>query len=89
MKAACFVCLSLAFLCGIALAQTNPVPFLNQPLVPKSAARSDSYCTRRVEFRTYGERYGIYLRISGQLEWNGPEHNLRQQFATHRDDSRF
>ena len=40
MKAACFVYLSLAFLCGIALAQTNPVPFLNQPLVPTATAQA-------------------------------------------------
>jgi hypothetical protein len=63
VKAACFVCLSLAFLCGIALAQTNPVPFLNQPLVPTATAPGGSSFALTVNGTGF---------ISGSaVNWNG------------------
>jgi hypothetical protein len=63
------------------LAQTNPVPLINQPLVPTAIAPGGS------SFALTLNGYRICLRVGRQLEWNGPEHHLRQQFATYRDDS--
>ncbi len=42
MKSARFVCLFVLFAITTVLAQSNPVPFVNQPLVPMSVAPGDS-----------------------------------------------
>ena len=45
MKVARFVCPFVLFAIATALAQSNPVPFINQPLVPDAVAPGGSSFT--------------------------------------------
>jgi hypothetical protein len=63
MKACYFVWLCLAFLCPVALAQTNPAPFLNQPLVPTATAPGGSSFALTVN--------GTGFVSGSAVNWNG------------------
>ena len=63
MSKNCFFCLVLLLTGAIAQAQTNPVPFLNQPLVPTSAAPGGQGFTLTVN--------GTGFASTSVVEWNG------------------
>jgi FG-GAP-like repeat/Abnormal spindle-like microcephaly-assoc'd, ASPM-SPD-2-Hydin/FG-GAP repeat len=63
MKLFAAVFTSLALLCSVLLAQSNPVPFVNQPLVPMSAVPGSSAFTLTVNGTDF---------VSGSIvNWNG------------------
>lgn len=63
MKCARFVCLFVPFAITAALAQTNPIPLVNQPLVPTSVAPGGSAFTLTVN--------GTGFVSGAVVNWNG------------------
>jgi hypothetical protein len=63
MKAAHFVCLLMILFSTIAVAQTNPVPFVNQPLVPDAIAPGGKGFTLTIN--------GTGFVSGSQVKWNG------------------
>ena len=79
MKFARLVCLFALFAITTAVAQTNPVPWVNQPLVPATLHPGGA------RFYADSEWYGLRLRFVDQLERHSVDHHLRQQLAIDRD----
>ena len=63
MRSVRFACLFTIFFCTIALAQNNPIPLVNQPLVPESAKPGSAGFTLTVS--------GTGFSSGAVLNWNG------------------
>ena len=63
MNKSCFFCLALLLVGTLAQAQSDPVPFLNQPLVPTSVAPGGPAFTLTVN--------GIGFASTSVIDWNG------------------
>jgi hypothetical protein len=63
MRSLRFACLFTIFFCTIALAQNNPIPLVNQPLVPESAKPGSAGFTLTVS--------GTGFSSGAVLNWNG------------------
>jgi hypothetical protein len=63
MKSVCFTLLALLLFCAVSMSQNNPVPFLNQPLIPASIAPGGASFTLTVN--------GTGFVASSVVNWNG------------------
>jgi hypothetical protein len=58
-----------AILANAALAQSNPVPFIDQPLVPMSLAPGG-------RIHAHGKRCWLYFELCRELEWDSTANNF-------------
>src|SRR5579872_3862939 len=59
----CVACLFLIFICTLTLAQTNPAPLINQPLVPDTVAPGSKGFTLTI--------HGTGFATDAVVNWNG------------------
>lgn len=81
MKVIHFVCVCVVLSCLFALGQANPVPLVNQPLVPMTAVLGGPAFTLRVNGTD------LCAELSSELEWQSARHHLRKPIAVNGNGS--